>query len=98
MEIDADTWNVPVNPLAPNELALMRMLVMRNTRDTAALVGGRIGTPKNVTWLETATPANTLAVAVWVAGGLNITYSPLRVSCTAYSGQPPLPAPMIDAA
>jgi hypothetical protein len=45
MEIDASTWVVPANPPPPNALALMRMLVMRNTRATPALVGGRIGMP-----------------------------------------------------
>jgi len=39
MEIDACTWNVPGDPLAPNALALMRMLVMRNTREMFALSG-----------------------------------------------------------
>jgi hypothetical protein len=50
VEIDAITWELP----AP--FAFMRTFVMRSTRETPVDTGGRIGTPKNVTWLPLTTP------------------------------------------
>jgi hypothetical protein len=63
IEIDATT-EPGTGPPAVTPFALSRMLVMRKTRVNPVLLGGRTGTPKNVTWLPVTTPWKTLAPAV----------------------------------
>src|SRR5579872_4835294 len=71
-------------PLMP--LALARMLVNRKMR-LPVVVGGRIGTPKNVTWFPLTTPWNTLGAAVLPPGA--VTGTPVAAGAPFCAGTLP---------